>query len=34
MVEVYERTHNAKEVVECYSVDESTVYRLYVIKKQ
>lgn len=33
MVEAYERTHNAKEVAECYSVDESTVYRLKRQKK-
>ena len=26
-VEAYEKTHNAKEAAECYSVDESTVYR-------
>lgn len=33
MAEAYERTHNAKEVAECYSVDESTVYRLERQKK-
>ena len=33
LVEAYEKTHNAKEVAECYSVDESTVYRLERRKK-
>ena len=33
LVEAYERTHNAKEVAECYSVDESIVYRLERQKK-
>ena len=33
LVEAYEKTHNAKEVAECYSVDESTVYRLERQKK-
>ena len=28
LVEAYKKTHNAKEVAECFSVDISTVYRL------
>ena len=28
LVEAYNKTHNAKEVAECFSVDISTVYRL------
>ena len=33
LVEAYEKTHNDKEAAECYSVDESTVYRLKRQKK-
>lgn len=28
LVEAYNKTHNAREVAECFSVDISTVYRL------
>ena len=28
LIEAYNKTHNAKEVAECFSVDISTVYRL------
>lgn len=28
VVEAFEKTHNAKEVAECFSVNQSTVYRL------
>lgn len=28
LIQAYNKTHNAKEVVECFSVDVSTVYRL------
>ena len=28
LIQAYNKTHNAKEVAECFSVDVSTVYRL------
>ena len=28
LVQAYEKTHNAREVAECFSVDVSTVYRI------
>ncbi len=34
MVKAYEKTGNAKKVVECYGVDKSTVYRLERQKKR
>jgi len=33
LVEAYEKTGNAKEVAECFTVDKSTVYRLSRQKK-
>lgn len=28
LIEAWNKTHNAKEIVECFSVNTSTVYRL------
>lgn len=28
LIDAWNKTHNAKEVAECFSVDTSTVYRL------
>ena len=28
LLKAWDKTHNAKEVAECFSVNESTVYRL------